>query len=251
LAIWRGNRPVRFGLPDLRLQLGDGLLLHGRRDRVPLLRADPDFVVLTTDQSAVTRSSRAPFALAALLLMIVLVMTGVFPIQVAAFLAAVLVVLSGALTMRQAYTAVEWRVIFLVAALLPLGIAMERTGAARLLADTVAGAADTVGPTAVVLAFMALSSLLSQGLDGAPTVVLLGPIAVSTATKLGLSPHSLMMAVGLSASAAFMTPFSQKANLLVMGAGGYRAMDYLRVGTPLTLLVLAIIAVLVPLVMPS
>ncbi|MDY0005065.1 MAG: SLC13 family permease, partial [Polyangia bacterium] len=83
LAIWRGNRPVRFGLPDLRLQLGDGLLLHGRRDRVPLLRADPDFVVLTTDQSAVTRSSRAPFALAALLLMIVLVMTGVFPIQVA------------------------------------------------------------------------------------------------------------------------------------------------------------------------
>lgn len=250
LAVWRGDQPIRSGLPDLRLQLGDGLLLHGRRDKAVLLRADPDFVVLSADPSGPTRTSRAPLALASLLVMVGLVVAGLFPIQVAAFVAATLVVLTGALKMREAYDAVEWRAIFLVAAILPVGIAMERTGAAQLLADNVAGGAGAVGPYAVLAALMILSSLLSQALDGAPTVVILGPVVISTATQLGLSPYPLMMGVGLAASAAFMTPFSHKANLLVMGAGGYRSMDYLRVGTPLTIVILAVLALMIPLFLP-
>ena len=182
--------------------------------------------------------------------MVILVVAGVFPIHVAAFFAATLVVLTRALKMREAYEAVEWRAIFLVAAILPVGVAMQRTGAAQLLADTVASTAGTMGPYAVLVALMVLSSLLSQGLDGAPTVVILGPVVVGTAEQLGLSPYPLMMGVGLAASAAFMTPFSHKANLLVMGAGGYRAMDYVKVGTPLTIVVLAILAIMIPLLMP-
>ena len=91
-----------------------------------------------------------------------------------------------------------------------------------------------------------LSSLLSQGLDGAPTVVLLTPVVLQAASQLGLSPYPLMMGVGLAASAAFMTPFSHKANLLVMGAGGYRSVDYLKVGTPLTVLFLFLLTLMVP-----
>ena len=250
LAIWRGDRPIRTGLVDLPLKLGDGLLLHGRRDKAALLRNDPDFVVLSGGSDTPLRTAKAPFALGSLLLMVILVVTGLFPIQVAAFFAATLVVLTRALKMREAYEAVEWRAIFLVAAILPVGVAMERTGAAQLLADSVAGAAGGLGPYAVLIALMVLSSLLSQGLDGAPTVVILGPVVVGTAAQLGLSPYPLMMGVGLAASAAFMTPFSHKANLLVMGAGGYRAMDYVRVGTPLTVVVLAILAVMIPLLMP-
>ena len=250
LAIWRGDKPIRTGLPDLPLKLGDGLLLHGRRDKAALLRNDPDFVVLSGGPEQPRRTARAPFAIGALLLMVVLVVAGVFPIHVAAFFAATLVVLTRALKMREAYEAVEWRAIFLVAAILPVGEAMQRTGAAQLLADSVAGAAGGMGPYAVLVALMILSSLLSQGLDGAPTVVILGPVVVGTAEQLGLSPYPLMMGVGLAASAAFMTPFSHKANLLVMGAGGYRAMDYVRVGTPLTVVVLAILAIMIPLLMP-
>ena len=97
---------------------------------------------------------------------------------------------------------------------------------------------------------MLLSSLLSQCLDGAPAVVLLTPVVLEAASGLGLSPYPLMMGVALAASAAFMTPFSHKANLLVMGAGGYRSMDYLRVGTPLTVILLAVIVWMVPLIFP-
>jgi len=214
------------------------------------LRSDPDFVVLSEGDSGPRRHGRAPFAIGSLLLMVGLVVAGIFPIQVAAFFAATLVILTRALHMNEAYRAIEWRAIFLVAAILPVGAAMERTGAAQLLASSVAGLAGDAGPYAVLLALMVLSSLLSQGLDGAPTVVLLGPVVISTATQLGLSPFPLMMGVGLAASAAFMTPFSHKANLLVMGAGGYRSMDYVKVGTPLTLVVLLILTLMIPALMP-
>lgn len=251
LAMWRNGRPVRTGLPDLKLRLGDGVLLHGPREKAALLETDPDFVVLSEGTPAGPhRPKRAPFALGALLLMVVLVVAGIFPIQVAAFTAATLVVLTRALKMEEAYRAVEWRAVFLVAAILPVGAAMERTGAAQFLADSVSQLAGDAGPHAVLIALMILSSLLSQGLDGAPTVVLLAPVVVSAAERLGLSPYPLMMGVGLAASAAFMTPFSHKANLLVMGAGGYKAMDYVKVGTPLTIVVLGILAFMIPLMLP-
>ena len=102
----------------------------------------------------------------------------------------------------------------------------------------------------VLAMLVVLSSLLSQGLDGAPTVVLLTPVVLKAAAGLGLSPYPMMMGVGLAASAAFMTPFSHKANLLVMGAGGYRSADYVKVGTPLTLVFLVLLVFMVPLFFP-
>jgi di/tricarboxylate transporter len=182
--------------------------------------------------------------------MIGLVISGWQPIQVAAFAAATLVVLSGALTMEEAYRAIEWRAVFLVAAVLPVGVAMEKTGAALLLAQSVVDWAGPFGPYLVLTAMAVLSSLLSQGLDGAPAVVLLAPVVFETAQQLGLSPYPIMMGVALAASAAFMTPFSHKANLLVMGAGGYRSIDYLKVGTPLTIVLLGIMVVLIPVFFP-
>lgn len=127
---------------------------------------------------------------------------------------------------------------------------METTGAAPWLAETVVSFAGPLGPYVVLAMLVVLSSLLSQGLDGAPTVVLLTPVVLQAATSLGISPYPLMMGVAMAASAAFMTPFSHKANLLVMGAGGYRAMDYVRVGTPLTVVFLLLLVFLVPVFFP-
>lgn len=250
LAIWSNGKPIRSALADKPLATGDGLLLQGAPEKIRLLASDPDFVVLSESEPTPRRTGRAPFALASLALMVVLVVSGIFPIQVAAFAGAVLAVLTGALTMPEAYRAVEWRAIFLVAAILPVGIAMERTGAAALLADTVVGTAGPLGPYAVLAMLVALSSLLSQGLDGAPTVVLLAPVVLRAADELKLSPYPLLIGVAFAASAAFMTPFSHKANLLVMGAGGYRSMDYVKVGTPLTLVVFVLITLLVPVFFP-
>jgi di/tricarboxylate transporter len=249
LALWREGRAVHSHLAQRALRFGDALLLQGPRDKIRRLATEPDFVVLSQAAQAPRRTRKAPFALGALLLMIGLVASGWQPIHVAAFTAATLSILAGALTMREAYQAIEWRAIFLVAAVLPVGLAMERTGAARLLAESVA-IAGPLGPRAVLAALVVLASLLSQGLDGAPAVVLLAPVVLDTADQLGLSPYPLMMGVSLAASAAFMTPFSHKANLLVMGAGGYRSSDYLKVGTPLTLLLLVLLVVLVPVFFP-
>lgn len=250
LAVWREGKPIRSRLARLRLRFGDALLLQGPQDKIRLLAGDPDFVVLTERLRPPRRTRKAPLALGALALMVGLVVADVFPIHVASFAAAVLVLLARAVTMEEGYRYVEWRAIFLVAAILPVGLAMERTGAALFLAETAVAATGGLGPYALLAALVVLSSLLSQGLDGAPTVVLLGPVVVHAAGEVGVSPYPLMMGVGLAASAAFMTPFSHKANLLVMGAGGYKAMDYVRVGTPLTVAVLVLLTLLVPVLFP-
>ena len=250
LAIWREGKPIRSGLAQLALRVGDALLLQGRRGRLGLLSRERDLVVLSDVAEEPRRLNKAPYAVGCLALMVGLVVAGVAPIQVAAFAAASLIVLCGALTMEEAYRAVEWRAIFLVAAILPVGSAMESSGTAALLASSVMDIAGPAGPYAVLAALVLLSSLLSQCLDGAPAVVLLTPVVLEAASGLGLSPYPLMMGVALAASAAFMTPFSHKANLLVMGAGGYRSMDYLRVGTPLTVVLLAAIVWMVPLIFP-
>lgn len=250
LAIWREGRLVRTKLADLALRFGDALLLQGTRANIRRLVADQDFVVLTDLAVTPRRTGKVWFALAGLCVMVSFVLTGYMPIQFAAFAAATLVVLTGAITMEESYRAIEWRAIFLVAAVLPVGAAMERTGAALLLADYVTGWAGPSGPYFILLSLVVLASLLSQGLDGAPAVVLLTPVVIETASQLGLSPYPLMMGVALAASAAFMTPFSHKANLLVMSAGGYRSLDYLKLGTPLTVVLVILIVLMVPVFFP-
>ncbi|NNE65663.1 MAG: hypothetical protein HKN33_03780, partial [Pyrinomonadaceae bacterium] len=250
LAVWRDGVPLRERLAELALRVGDGLLLQGKRGKLSLLPKDEDLVLLTQVEGSEPNLKKAPFAIGGLVLMIGLVISGYQPIQVAAFAAATFVVLTGALTMKEAYRAIEWRAIFLVAAVLPVGAAMESSGAATLIAENVSTYAGDLGPYAVLASLVILSSLLSQGLDGAPAVVLLTPVVLSTAKGLEISPYPLMMGVALAASAAFMTPFSHKANLLVMGAGGYRSWDYVKVGTPLTIVILAAIIGLVPVFFP-
>jgi len=250
LALWRGGQAVHTDLANKVLRFGDALLLHGPLERIRKLAHDSDFVVLSQADQAPRRRNKAIFALGGLLIMIGLVVTGYQPIHVAAFTAASLIILAGALTMREAYVAIEWRAIFLVAAVLPVGFAMERTGAAQFLADGVTSTAGPLGPHFVLAALIVLASLLSQGLDGAPAVVLMAPVVLEAAERLDISPYPLMMGVSLAASAAFMTPFSHKANLLVMGAGGYRSADYLRVGTPLTLMIFVLLVFLVPVFFP-
>ncbi len=250
LSVWRAGEHLYDDLGNLPLAVGDALLLLGDAEASSKLASDRDLILLSVSGDRARRTKKAPYAIGALLLMVGLVMTGLQPIQFAAFTAASLAILSGALSMREAYRVIEWKAIFLVAAVLPAGAAMESSGAAAFLAGSVTDLAGPLGPYAVLAALVALSSLLSQGLDGAPAVVLLSPVVLETAIKLDLSPYPLMMGVALAASAAFMTPFSHKANLLVMGIGGYRSKDFLRVGTPLTIILLALVVVMVPMLIP-
>lgn len=250
LSIWFEGQPHHEDLAGHRLRVGDALLLQGPWKEIEGLALDEDVVLLSANLQKPKRTKKAAFAVFGLLAMVGMVVTGYQPIHVAAFIAASFTLLTGAIKMDEAYRAIEWRTIFLVASLLPLGEAMQTTGAADLMASTVTDLAGPYGPYVVLAALAILSSLLSQSLDGAPAVVLLAPVAFRVATSLGISPYPIIMGVGLAASAAFMTPFSHKAHLLVTGAGCYRSMDFVKIGTPLTILILGLIVLLVPLAFP-
>jgi di/tricarboxylate transporter len=159
-------------------------------------------------------------------------------------------VLAGCLSMDEAYRAIEWKVVFLIAAMLPLGAAIENTGAAQMGASALIAAMGDMGPRWVVGALFFITVLGTQIIPTAALVVLMTPVALSTSATLGISEHLLMMTVAMSASASFASPLSHPAHLLVMGPGGYRFTDYVKVGVPITVLTMAVSVGLLPILWP-
>jgi di/tricarboxylate transporter len=251
LAILRDGRPRRTGLADLPLRFGDTLLVQGPRQSIRILQREPDFVVLGAGRDEEwVRSRKAPLAVGLVAVMLVPVILGWLPIAASALLAGVLMVLTGCLSMDEAYQSIEWKAVFLVAGTLPLGIAMENTGTADFLARLMVDALQGMGPMALLAGFYILTNLLTQFMSNAASTVLIAPIAIGAARQIGGDPRSLLMAVALAASAGFLTPVAHQSNVLVMGPGGYRFSDYFKVGLPLNLLILAIVLLVLPLVWP-
>jgi len=251
VAIWRAGRSLRTGLTDLELQLGDGLLLQGDRDRLPVLRAETDLIVLDRglDEPPPSRR-RGRLALAVMIVTLAVAATGVVGVAEAMLGGALTMILIGALTMDDAYQSIEWRSIFLVAGMLPLGTAMTKTGAADLITHGLLSVLGGAGPLALLAGLVLLAILLTQAMNGAAVAAVVAPIAIQTATRIGADPRSFAMAVAVATSVAFLTPLGSPVNILVMGPGGYRFRDYLRAGLPLTLLVFALIVGLLPLIWP-
>jgi di/tricarboxylate transporter len=250
LAIWRSGRAYRSNLRDIELRFGDALLLFGRRDRLSLLADDNDFIVLEEALQEPLRLEKAPLAAMLMGAVIFTVLIGWLPIAIAAVAGATLMVLTGCLTMEEAYRHIQWNAVFLIAGMLPLGIAMANSGAAELIAGRVVAAVGPFGPYALLAAIFLLATLASQVMPNAVVAVLLAPIALSTAASLDLSPYALVMVIAIAASASFLSPVGHPANVLIMGPGGYRFGDYIRVGLPLTLIVLAVTLLVLPLVWP-
>jgi len=241
LAIWREGNTLRDALGDIPLRFGDALLLQGRRSKMELLRDEPALLVLEEDTGPNDLSRRAWIAIALTAAAFVLAAFNVLPIAESAFAAAVFMVLFGCVDMNDAYHAIEWRTIFLIAGMLPLGLALASTGAAALVGTGLVAALGALGPLAVAGGLFWAATLLTQVLSGQVTPVVLAPIAIATAQRLGTDPRGVVMAVAMGCSTAFLTPISHSANLLVMGPGGYRFKDYARVGLPLTIILFIVL----------
>jgi len=250
LAIWRAGRAYRTGLRDMELRFGDTLLLFGPWDKLHLLSRDPDLLVLTEELQEPVRLEKAPLAALIMLGLIVTVAAGLFPIAIGAVIAATLMVVTGCLNMEEAYRHIQWQAVFLIAGMLPLGIAMSSSGAARFAAEGVISAVGTLGPLAILAGLFLLTSLASQIMPNPVVVVLMAPIALTTAADMGLSPSALLIAIAIAAGASFLSPVGHPANVLIMGPGGYRFSDYLRVGLPLSLVVLLVTLLVLPFVWP-
>ncbi len=250
LAIWRHGEVITQRLRDVQLKFGDALLLQGPRHRMPVLQEGDDFLILEPVALELRRLSKAPIAAGIMGLVLALVLVASVHIAMAMVVGAVLMVLTGCLTMDEAYQNVDWRTVFLVAGMLPLGMAMEATGAARFLADVLLGAVGDLGPRAVLAGLYILVALLTQPMSNAAAVVLVTPIAIDTALGMGADPRPFVLTVVLGAATSFLTPVGHKANVLVFGPGGYRFFDYTRVGALLTPILLVITVIFVPILFP-
>ena len=247
LALWREGLVLQQDLADIRLRFGDAMLLQGPRAQVELLRSNPNFLILE-EETAGRPGFRALLAFGILAASLALAATNVLPISIATLVGAVTMILTGCLTMDDAYHAIEWKVIFLIAGMLPLSIALESTGTASFLAQELHRLTGGITHLTAAAILLTITITLSVFLSSQTAAVIMSPIAIATAAQIGADPRALAMTVGIGCSLAFASPLGHPANLLVMGPGGYTFRDYFRLGTPLTLLTLAITLVMLRLV---
>jgi len=193
---------------------------------------------------------RAGLAVAALAGMVVLMVTGVVSTVIAALIAAAAMILGGCLSTRDAYRSISWSSVVLIAAMIPMGRALETTGGASLVAEGLVNTLGHLSPVALMAGVFVLTTGFSQVINNTATAVLVAPIVIQAALDLGVSPHPLLMIVAVAASTAFLTPIGTTTNILVYSPVSYRFTDYVKVGLPLMLLFLAVTLLLVPVIWP-
>ena len=231
---------------------GDAHLLRGLLESAgiqAIVRGD-DFVPLQELDLKISLPKRWWLSVAIIPVVVTLAATGLTSILEASILGAVALIVSGSITIQQAYKAINWTVIFLLASILPIGIAMENTGLSERLGNAIVDNAGAYGPIAVLALIYLVTALLSEIVSNNTTAVLMVPIAITVAQGIGLDPKPFVMAVAFAASSSFLTPMGYQTNAMVFGPGGYRFSDYLRVGTPLKLIFWILSTLMIPVLWP-
>ena len=235
IGIWREGETISTGVGKVNLKIGDMLLIQGKWSKLNLLKNDPDLIVTSTTETF-SHEKKKPHAFVILLLGVAATVLDILPVSIAMLSAAILMVITKILTMEQAYKSVEWKMIFLMAGILPLGTAMEKTGAASLIGSSVMSPIADIGIVPLVIAIFVITVIFCSAIPNIASAAIIGAIAIEAGVSHGFDPHILMLAVAYGASTAFITPVSQQSNMLVMGAGGYTFRDFLKVGMPLTII---------------
>ncbi len=250
LALRREGKAIRTGLTGLSLKVGDILLLYGSPQHLDKVSNQQDFIPLTELSRPPQRKQKNINLISAGLLFLLLSITGFAPIHVAGVASALLLIATKAVSVDRVYRNIDLRLVILIGALLPLGIAFDKSGAAKYTADFLYSITGDQSPYIVLTVLVVVSSIISQFIDSSLAVVLLTPVAITTGEVLKISPYPLAIGIAFGASIAFLAPFSHRAHLLVMGAGGYRKTDYLRIGLPLTIILIALTVFLAPMQYP-
>lgn len=237
-------------LDDIRLKGGYALLLKIDAQQLDRLRHAEHFVVVSEVHVPDVRCNKMPIAVAVIVAVVGLTAAGVLPIVASAMTGAIVMVVTGCLRPEEAYDAINWQVVLLLAGVLSLGVAVQQTGGAALLADTMLGISQPFGPVAIVAGFFLLSFILTELISNNATAALLAPVAINAAQTLAANPRPLLVAVTFAASFSFFTPTGYQTNLLVYGPGQYRYSDYARLGAPLSVIVWVVASLAIPLIWP-
>jgi len=250
LAVQRRSKILKDRLMDIHFDGGDTLLLQCDREDVSALMKSSDLVVTNELTELHLRKDRAVIALSLVALVVALAALRVAPILIAALIGAVGMILGRCLTLEEAYQSIDWKVIFLLGGTLPLGIALQQSGTAAWLVDTVMKPVVGAGPIAVLACLYVITAVLTETMSNNAAAILLAPIALSSATSLGVSPRPFLVAITFAASTSFATPIGYQTNTMVYAPGGYRFFDYTRVGVPLNVLFWITATVLIPFLWP-
>jgi di/tricarboxylate transporter len=250
LAIRRHGEDIREKIGKVRLRLGDEMLILAPRKNLDRLRQETDFMILEELEVPVLNPATAITSVLIVAGVVTTAALGLYTIAEAAVVGSVLMVLTGCLPIRKVYSEIDWRVIFLLAGLIPLGIALETSGAAESAVHGLLRLNGDFGPTVVLSVFFLVAFLLTGFMSNAATAALLAPLAITCGNALEVDPRPFLMALAFAASAAFYTPVGYQTNLLVYGPGGYRFTDYVKVGGPLNILVWILATLLIPVLFP-
>jgi len=250
LAVHRQGENLRANFQDVELAFGDTLLVQGAPEPIHRLMQERDFLSLTEPTQRAFRRSKAPLAILAILSVIVFAAFHVLPIAALAFIAAVFVVLTRCLDIEEARGAIQWRILYMIFGMLALGAAMEKTGAAHLIASGVTGAVGHFGPRAMLSVMYLLATFLTELISNNAVALLLTPIAFEIAATMGVDARPFAVAVMFGCAASFATPIGHQTNTYVFGAGGYRFADFPKIGAPLNLILWIVASVLIPIFWP-
>ncbi len=245
LAIQRRGETIRDKLNAVVLGLGDAILIQAHEAEITALRSNQNFIVLDEVPGTALRH-KAPLVIGILLAVVGLAAFNVFPILVTALLGCLAMVLTRCLRLEEAYKAVNWQVIFLLAGILPLGIAMQKSGAAGSIAESAVGMVGGMGPVAVLAVVYLMTSVMTDTMSNNAAAVLLAPIAISTAEQIGVDPRPFLMAITFAASTGFSTPVGYQTNTMIYNPGGYKYTDFLRTGVPLSILFWILSVIFIP-----
>jgi di/tricarboxylate transporter len=251
VGLWRKRGFMRNELAKVRLKGGDLVVLWGEQAALDRLVDHPSFLLLLPFAGRARKLGKAWLAGLVMAVSVLAAASGALPVAIAFLAGAAAMVVTGCLSLKQAYESVEVRIFVFIAGAIPLGLAMERTGTAALFADWLSPLVSSWQPGWVLLALFLIAALFTQILSDTATTVLLAPIAFGMAGVLGISAPAMVFSVAMGAVAAFLTPIGHHGNLLVYEPGNYRFVDFVRVGTPLTLLLGLAVAWLAPIVWPA
>lgn len=250
LAIRSKGRLLREKLSDTELSAGDVLLIEIEKTRIANLRRSGEFIITSEMETTEFRRDKALFAVGIVAAVVVGATFDLAPIVVTAILGAVGLVLVRCISIEEAYEAIDWKIIFLLAGVLSLGVALEQSGAAALISENMLKYVGGWGPIALVSAFYLLTTMLTETMSNNATAALLAPIAIATAQTLGGDPTPFLMAITFAASASFMTPVGYQTNTMIYGPGQYKFIDFIKVGTPLNVMFWIIATIFIPVIWP-
>lgn len=246
LAIRHHGRLLREKISDTPLSAGDVLLIEVHKDRLKSIRRSKDFIIVSEMDTTEFRRSKIVFALIIVAGVVLSAGLGVVPVVVSAVVGAILLILLGCITPEEAYEAIDWKIIFLLAGILSLGVALEKSGAAAIISSQIVASVGSLGLVALVSAFYLLTSLLTETMSNNATAALLAPIAITTAATLDVNPQPFLMAITFAASSSFITPVGYQTNTMIYGPGQYKFIDFVKVGTPLNLIFWILATILIP-----